>query len=211
MQLETSARSKSDVLCTVAKVISKIMNPFSLCALLFLLVAWAKADSLPALLSWIAVILLFLVVWPPVYVYIRTSSGGGKNKGSKNPMTFFRHRQRDVLIIGVTSVVPCVALLIILNASSFLTFSFVVMLAISMSVALLSRFYKASLHLAIVTGAVIVLALTWERTLYPLLAIIPVVGWARYTLGQHNLKQLATGTGLAAVISILITYFWLYS
>ncbi|MFC1941909.1 hypothetical protein ACFLWU_01675 [Chloroflexota bacterium] len=209
MQAETDAKGEPNALYNIARVISKITNPYSLCALLFLLVACAKASSLSLLLSWVAVILIFLVVWPPLYVYIRTSTGSGENR-SKNPITFFRHRLKDVIIISVTAVVPCVTLLVILQASPFLIFSFVVMLAISLGVVVTRRFYKASHHLAIATGASLVLVITWEYLLIPLLAFIIVIGWARYTLGQHSIMQLAAGTSLAIVIGVLITYSWFY-
>jgi len=209
MQARTSVGSKADLLDTIAKVISKVTNPFGLSVLLFLLVAWAESDSLPALLIWIVIILLFFVVLPLAYVHIRTSATGGKNIRSiriEDPVTFFRQRQRDICIVGVSSVVPCIILLIFLKAPSILITSFVLIFAISLGVALVHKLYKASHHLAVVTGLVIVVALTWEHTLFPVLAAIPMVGWARYSLRQHSLGQLAAGFGLAVVIGVPILY-----
>ena len=42
--------------------------------------------------------------------------------------------------------------------------------------------------------------------LFPVLAAIPLVGWARYSLGQHSPRQLAAGFGLAVVIAVPILY-----
>lgn len=207
MQARTSVGSKTGLLDTIAKVISKVTNPFGLSVLLFLLVAWAESNSLPALVSWIAIILLFLVVLPLAYVHIRTSANRGKSRWIKDPITFFRQRQRDICIVGVASVLPCIILLIFLKAPSLLIASFVLMLAISLGVALVHKLYKASHHLAVVTGlVVIVVALTWEHPIFPVLAAIPVVGWARYSLRQHSPGQLAAGFGLAVVIGVPILY-----
>jgi hypothetical protein len=57
----------------------------------------------------------------------------------EDPIIFFRQRQGDIYIVGVSSVLPCITLLIFLKAPSPLIASIVLLLAISLGVALVHK------------------------------------------------------------------------
>ena len=82
----------------------------------------------------------------------------------------------------------------------------VALLVASLGVALVNMFYRASYHLATVTMLAIVVTVIWGYSFLPVLAIIPLVGWSRYSLKQHSPAQMAAGVGLAIIVGAGILY-----
>jgi hypothetical protein len=67
--------------------------------------------------------------------------------------------------------------------------------------ALFNIFYRVSYHLAAVTVLVLMAALTWGQIYFVLLAVIPLVGWAKYRINEHTPAQLAIGITVAVAVS----------
>jgi len=192
----------------IAKVISRVMNPFLLSVVALLLVTYVGSSDLRVFLSWVLIILFFVIALPLIYVYIKSPRTGGGVKRIQDPLAFFREHRRDILVVGIVSALPCILLLIFLEAPSLLVATLVALLGTSLAVGLVNVFYRASYHLALVTTLVIVTVLVWGHT-FPLISVliaIPLVGWARYSLRQHNPSQLAAGFGLSVVIGAATLY-----
>ncbi len=202
--MQTSRLARTD---TSARVISRLTNPCFLSLGMLLLVAYIRSSSFRALLSWMLTILLFLVLLPLLYVDARMLAQGNSPKDVDSPMDFLRWHPIDICILGLISALPCILVLISLGAPSFLIGLLLTLLATSLVVALLNTFYRASYHLAAVTSLAIIASLTWRQTFPVALAIVPLVGWARYRLEQHTPGQLVVGFGLAVAVTIAL--YWL--
>ena len=191
---------------TVAKGISRVMNPFLLSVVALLLVTYVGSSDLRVFLSWVLIILFFVVVVPLAYIYIKSPRAGSGAKRIQDPLVFFREHRREISVIGLISALPCILLLIFLDAPPLLVATLVALLGTSLAVGLVNMFYRASYHLALVTTVVIVAVLIWGQTFPSVLAAIPLVGWARYSLQQHSPSQLAAGFGLSVVIGAATLY-----
>jgi hypothetical protein len=192
----------------IARVISKLLNPFLLSVVALLLVTYVGSSDLRVFLSWVLIILCFVIALPLIYVYIKSPGTGSRVKRIQDPLAFFREHRRDILVVGIVSALPCILLLIFLEAPSLLVATLVALLGTSLAVGLVNVFYRASYHLALVTTLVIVTVLVWGHT-FPLISVliaIPLVGWARYSLRQHSPSQLAAGFGLSIVIGAATLY-----
>lgn len=190
----------------LAKVISRVTNPCSLSVVVLILTACTDSANLWALLGWVLIILLFLVVLPLGYVYVRTSAGRRGAKFFADLTTFLGDHPRDISVLGVFSGLPCVLVLVFLEAPPPLITTFVALLATSLIVALCNLRYGVSYHLAALTVLIIMASLIWGQTYLTLLATLPLIGWAKYNLGEHTPAQLAAGFGLAAVVSGVTLY-----
>ncbi len=193
---------------TIAKVISRVMNPFLLSVVALLLVTYVGSSDLRVFLSWALIVLFFVIALPLIYVYIKSPRTRSGVKRIQDPLAFFREHRRDILVLGIASALPCILLLIFLEAPSLLVATLVALLGTSLAVGLVNVFYRASYHLALVTTLVIVTVLVWGHT-FPLISVliaIPLVGWARYSLRQHSPRQLAAGFGLSVVIGTATLY-----
>ena len=78
----------------------------------------------------------------------------------------------------------------------------------SLFTALINKYYKVSFHLAIVTTLIAVAILVWGRAVLPVLVVIPLVSWTGYALHQHSPYQLASGFGLALIITGASFYYF---
>jgi len=182
----------------IARPISKILNPFSLSVTALLLVSYATSISLSEFSRWALVIVSFLVVLPIVYARVRTPLAAGSGLMT-DPMVFFRQHRKELWLIGILCAVPCVLLLVFLEAPTLVIATLVALLVTSLAVSLVNRVFRASYHLAAVTTLVTVLIFAWGNTALPIVAVIPLIGWARYTLGEHSPAQMVAGCGLAII------------
>jgi len=193
---------------TVAKAISTVMHPLLLPVVVLLLVAYAESSGLRAFLGWALIILFFLVALPLAYVYLKSPRATSGAKRIQGPATFFRKHPREICVLSIVCALPCVLLMIFLNAPSPLVATLVALLATSLALALVNMFYRASYHLAAITTLVIAAVLVWGQAAFPALAAIPIIGWALYSLQRHSLAQLAIGFSLALIISAASFYFF---
>ena len=191
-----------------ARVISRVTNPCILSVIVLSLIAYTESISMRAVASWVTIMLLFLVLLPLVYVYMRTFRGRNGTKLVSAPTIFLKQHPRDVLVLSLLLGLPCVVILVFLEAPSLLLCTLVALLACSIVVALFNMFYRVSYHLAAVTIIIIMAVLTWGQILLVLLAAIPLIGWAKYQTHEHTLAQLAMGIALSVALSGATLYFF---
>lgn len=193
-----------------ARWISNVMNPYPITLALLLTVAYTSSINLRNFGIWAFVIFLSFIVLPLSYILIKNFTSKSGNMRLQEPTAFFRKHRSEIWILGVVSMGIIVPSLLFLSASSNLSATFAALLGTSLAIAVVNRYYKASFHLAVITSVVIIVTLIWGYKALPIIAIIPLVGWARYSLKQHTLYQLAAGFGLAIIISVPILYYFIH-
>jgi len=193
---------------TIARRISNIVNPFPLTLILLLMVTYAESSNLGIFARWATVILLSFIIVPIAYVFVKNALAGNKGKSLPNPTAFFKEHRSQIWIIEVIAVGLFLPLLIFLDAPSLVAATFATVAGTSLFIALINKYYKASFHLATVTALIIVALLVWGKALLPMLILIPLVGWARYALHQHSPFQLASGFGLALIVTGASFYYF---
>ena len=192
----------------LARVISKTTNPCILSVLVLLLIAYTESTNVRVIIGWIAIVFLFLALLPLVYVYIRTYKSRGGTKLLANPTSFLKQHPRDILILSLLLGLPCLVILVFLEAPSLLLSTLAALLASSIVTALFNIFYRVSYHLAAVTVLVLMAALTWGQIYLILLAVIPLVSWAKYRINEHTPAQLAIGIAVSVAVSGATLYFF---
>ena len=78
-------------------------------------------------------------------------------------------------------------------------------LIISLAITL---FWKMSIHVASVAGAIIILDLVFGFPIIVLTPLLILVGWARVELGDHTPAQVTTGAAIGASVAWFI-FSWL--
>jgi len=61
--------------------------------------------------------------------------------------------------------------------------------------------WKISVHAAVLSGAVVIVVLVFGSAFLFLVALIPLVGWARLERADHTVPQVAAGAVIGAVIA----------
>lgn len=192
---------------SVAKPISTVLSPFPLSVVALLMVTYVGSSSLSEFTKWAVIILFFLIALPLAYAYVRTSAEESGGKRMPDPLEFFRQHRRELWIIGLVCAAPCIFLLIFLDAPPLLVATLAALLGTSLGVAVVNRFFRASYHISALTTVAIVSVLVWGQVALPItFLVVGLIGWARYSLRQHNPTELAAGFGLALFISAASFY-----
>jgi hypothetical protein len=193
-----------------ARWVSHIMNPYPITLALLMAVAYTSSLNLRNFAVWAFIIFLSFIALPFSYILIKNITNKTDNMRLQEPTAFFRGHRSEIWILGIVSMGILIPSLIFLGASANLFATFAALLGTSLAIAAVNRYFKASFHLAAITSVVMVVTLIWGYMVLPIIAIIPLVGWARYSLKQHTPYQLAAGFGLAIIISVPILYYFIH-
>jgi hypothetical protein len=193
---------------TLARTISVVMHPLFLPVGVLLAVAYTESGGLRAFWGWVLIILFFLAALPLTYVFFRSPRGTSGPRRLDDPAAFFREHPGEICILAIICALPCILVMVFLDAPSPLVATLFALLATSLALALVNMRYRASYHLAAVTTLAIAAVLVWGQGFLPVLAAVPIVGWALYSLRRHSPAQLAVGLGLALTLSTACFYFF---
>ena len=192
----------------LAQAVSRFSNPPILSVLILLLIAYTKANNIRELAGWVAMILLFFVLIPAVYVYLKIHRSGDHIKSVVKLTTFLKRHPVDILILALLPGLACLATLSFLKAPTILISTVVALLAVSIVIALFNTFYRVSFHSSAITILIIMAAQVWGQVILFLLAILPLIFWAKYHLHEHTIPQLVIGTAVSVVIGLAVFFLF---
>jgi hypothetical protein len=185
----------------IAHVISEISNPLFVALPTFFVIALITApDILHAILWWIIAV-LGISIAPFLFIL------QGVRKGKLTDHHVSQREQRLVpLVFGLVCMMLSFVFLYLLNASSVLIATMVaVIVACCISLAV-TKYWKISLHLVGMAGAVTAFVLLFGPRLLVLSPLVLVVGWARWQVRAHTVYQAIAGTILAVTVTV-VTFF----
>ncbi|MGH3182632.1 MAG: hypothetical protein ACRDOE_12105, partial [Streptosporangiaceae bacterium] len=114
-------------------------------------------------------------------------------------------RPRLVVLAFITmSVATGLILLAVLGAPALLTGYLAFMLVSVAVLAAITIVWKISIHCAVASGSVAILALTYGPPVLGGYLLVGLLGWSRVALRDHTTLQVVGGTALGAVASVLV-------
>ena len=186
----------------LAHGISAVSNPMFVAFPTFLIIAVATAPDLPRALLWWAVTVIGISVAP--LLFIRR----GVRLGHYSDHHVSIREQRFIpLLFGVGCVGIVFVLLLLLQTSRPLIATVTAVIVVLVLSTIITRYWKISLHLVGVAGAVTVCVLMFGPLCLLLSPLVVLVGWARWQVRAHTLLQALAGTVLA--VSVTLAIFWL--
>ena len=192
----------------LAQAVSRYSNPPILSVLVLLLIAYTRTNNVRELVGWVVMILLFFVLIPTIYVYLRIHRSGDRIKSVVKLTTFLKQHPGDILILALLPGLTCLLTLSFLKAPTILISAVVALLAVSIVTALFNTFYRVSFHSAAITILIIIAVQAWGQVFLVLLVILPLIFWAKYHLHEHTIPQLAIGTAGAAVVGLTTLFLF---
>jgi hypothetical protein len=144
-------------------------------------------------LGWGLLAALFTAVLPTVFIAygIRTGRWSDRNVGARRPRLI-------VLAFITASVAAGLILLAVLGAPRLLAGYLAFMLASVAVLALVTTVWKISIHCAVASGSVAILALTYGPLALCGYALVALLGWSRVMLADHTAAQAIAGAALGA-------------
>jgi membrane-associated phospholipid phosphatase len=157
----------------------------------------AHADGLAGA-GWGLLAAFFTGVLPTLFISygIRHGRWEDRNVGA-------RRARLIVLAFIMASVATGLILLFTLGAPTLLTGYLAFMLASVAVLAVITTVWKISIHCAVASGSVAVLALTYGPVVLPAYLLVAVLGWSRVSMRDHTIAQVVGGSVLGAVAAAL--------
>jgi membrane-associated phospholipid phosphatase len=151
-------------------------------------------------LAWGAVAAVFAGVLPTLFIDrgIRDGRWADRNVGAKRPRLI-------VLAFIIASVAVGLILMVGLGAPTELSGYFGCMLGSIAVLAAITTVWKISIHCAVASGSVTILALLFGPWLVPAYLLVALTGWSRVAVKDHTTAQVIAGSVLGAVAAV-ITY-----
>jgi hypothetical protein len=153
----------------------------------------AHADGLAGA-GWGLLAAFFTGVLPTLFIShgIRHGRWEDRNVGA-------RRARLIVLAFIMASVATGMILLFTLGAPSVLTGYLAFMLGSVAVLAVITTVWKISIHCAVASGSVAVLALTYGPVVLPAYLLVALLGWSRVSMRDHTIAQVVGGSVLGAV------------
>jgi hypothetical protein len=192
---------------TPASIIARITNPAILSVLFLIIVLLTQPSDISAKIKTTAVIILFLVILPLIYVTVRFYFYRHTLHDLWGVTTVLKYHPLDVIILGLVFGSTCLIILRNLDTPTTVVTAFSALLFSALAVAAANLFFKASFHLAFLTVLVILSATIWGIYYLSLLILIPIASWAKYQIREHSVIQLVSGILIAVLITSCVLYF----
>jgi hypothetical protein len=179
-----------------ARRITYWLEPKNWLIVTVLAVGW-HADG-RAGLGWGLVAALFTAVLPTLFISfgVRHGRWADRNVGARRPRLI-------VLAFITASVGLGLVLMTAFGAPRLLTGYLAVMVASVAALALVTVVWKISIHCAVASGSVAVLALSFGPLVLPAYALVAALAWSRTALADHTVAQVAVGSVLGACAAAL--------
>lgn len=183
---------------SAAERISYLLEPKNWIIATTLAVGWHAGGA--AGLGWGAVAALFAGVVPMAFVSrgVRRGQWADRYVGAKRPR---------LIVLGfiIASVGASLALLVGLGAPGELSGYVACMLASVAVLATITTVWKISIHCAVASGSVTILALLFGPGLIPAYLLVALTAWSRVVVKDHTVAQVIAGSLLGAAAAV-VTY-----
>ncbi len=181
-----------------ARRVTYLLEPKNWIIATVVAVGW-KADG-AAGLGWGLLAAFFAAVLPTAFITrgIRRGRWEDRNVGARRPRLI-------VLSFIAASLATGFVLLGLLGAPPELTGYFGCLLASVAVLAVITAVWKISIHCAVASGSVTILALLYGPWLLPAYLLVALTAWSRVALKDHTAAQAVAGSVLGAAAAV-VTY-----
>jgi hypothetical protein len=188
----------------LGEILSQMLNVPVMTGLLVLYLYFRLPADTPNRLSGFLIALLFLSIIPlcSLFFYIP-----GKEKEQEKIF----HRQRVASFVFMAVSYPAGALALYLMSSPRIFTAMAIsytLITLGLIIFNLFAHYKASGHAAGVAGPVASLIYLYGWMASPLLALLPLVTWARVMAKGHTTWQMIVGAALSLSIAVAVLYVY---
>lgn len=185
-------RTASDV---AARVLTEILAPWVIVLLLPAGIAWQATHAAGPAVMWGLMVALSSSVLPMLVVVwgARTGRWDGHH---------VRNREERLIPFVVLTVLSSAGLALLIASDAPWP---MVALHISMITALIitgtiTAWWKISMHTAVASGAVVIVATSYEPLLWSLFLVVAAIGWSRVRLDDHTVAEVIGGAALGAIV-----------
>ena len=179
-----------------ARIVTEILAPAPTVAAMLVIVALHSTSSLLDAVRWGVLVLIFVPLLPLLYLLYEV-----RRQRLTDRHVHLREQRPRILAVAIAAIVVLLVLLVALDAPSGLVRLVAAGVVGLVSVTLVTLVWKISIHVAVVAGSAVTLIAVFGLSLSVLLPLVVLTAWARVTLRDHTLSQVAAGAMLGAIVA----------
>lgn len=181
----------------LADTISIVFEPFTVSLVSLILITTQLKLGLESKLVWFLTAAVLGGVPPTAVLIYEKKIGKIKDWFITN-----RLERRDVHLAWFFGSVLFVVVAVLFQAPRLLMALSLTLMFLSLAIGLINSFWKISVHMVGVTLLIVVLLLVYSAGFLWAVVLLPLVAWARISLGHHTLSQITVAT----ILTIIITF-----
>jgi hypothetical protein len=181
-----------------ARAVSFFLHPFFILAPIpFILVSKFSQDYSHAL-KWTIFSYVFVLA-VVLFVFVGVMLGFFSN------FNISKKEQRPLLALFSAFVIFCYTISLIVLRGPKILFVFVFAMVFSLIVySIINKWIKASIHVGIATAVFLLIEIAYGGYFFLLLALIPLLAWARVKTKEHSPMETVIGSILGIVITLIV-------
>jgi membrane-associated phospholipid phosphatase len=188
----------------IARWIFYIISPHMVGIVLISAMASRYSDKPLLDLLWLSLLIPLLVIPPLIYLFWLVHKGDIED--IYMPKRETRLRPLAVLMLWLFL---CLGLIRYWQAPVLVEI-FVLTITVLIGVlSLVTLFWKISFHGAAISAAATTTVMVAGSSAWPVMLLVPLVGWARVRLRRHTLRQVIYGSLVGALIALLFVHHFL--
>ena len=188
----------------IARWISHLISPHMVGIVLISGMAIRYSDKPLLDLLWLSLLIPFLVIPPLIYLFWLVHKGDIED--IYMPKRETRLRPLAVLMLWLFL---CLGLIRYWQAPVLVEI-FVLTITVLIGVlSLVTLFWKISFHGAAISAAATTTVMVAGSSAWPVVLLVPLVGWSRVRLRRHTLRQVIYGSLVGALIALLFVHHFL--
>ena len=188
---------------SIARWISHIVSPHVVGVVITTLVTLNYSNNPLMVLQWLALIIPLIVIPPFAYVLWLVHKGDLQDIY----MPDRRARLRPLLVLLAWFTI-CLGLIRYWHAPAIIEVFVLAVVVLVSILSLVTLFWKISFHGATITAAATATLMVAGSTSWPVMLLVPLVGWSRVRLKRHTAGQVISGSLVGALIALIVVH-WL--
>lgn len=190
-------------LTPLARVVSFVSSPIIVIGLSLFYVIFRYSPDIAAASSWLLLSVALIGLAPASYIWL--AKRGGHIKDIRLSQ---RQDRFGPFMIACLGMVITILVFYRVGAHDKVLLFLMCGLIILLIDAIITLFWKISIHAAAITAIVMTMNMLSAFTFWPLFILPAIVMWSRVALKRHTLAQVAAGAGLSvAVVYIVYTLY----
>src|SRR3990172_692141 len=203
MKIESFDKLPQTIYDYLAFLISAFFSPYVTALVFIIIISYKYAENISQFLPWMITFLLFAVIVPGFYVFwlLEARQIRDVHISDRND------RKIPFLLAGMSAIFGAI-LLFILDAARPVTVVGVVYAVNVIAVALITQFWKVSIHTALFSAVATISVILFGVHFWWLYLIIIPLAWARIHRQRHTIWQAVAGSLIAFVLTAAT--FWIF-
>jgi membrane-associated phospholipid phosphatase len=185
----------------IARWISHVISPHIVGLVITSVISLKYSDNPVEVLWWLTLLLPLLVIPPLGYLFWLVHNGTLEDFYMPDRKT--RVRPLTVLMIWL---LVCLGLIRYWAAPSIVEVFVVATLVLVGILSLVTLFWKISFHGATISAAATVTVMVAGSYAWPVMLLVPLVGWSRIRLERHTPRQVIYGSLVGALIALIVVH-----